>query len=125
MKKEKKKGLSIKNPNAFRNYELLEKYEAGLELYGTEVKSVVNGKTNLKDSYCIIKNGEAYILGLHISPYEFGDRDNKDPKRNRKLLLHKKEILKIEQKIKEKGMSLIPTYMYFKNNKIKVEIALR
>ena len=124
MKKNKFSGFKIKNSNAFRNYELIEKYEAGISLAGTEVKSIVKGKANISDSYAIIKNGEAYILNMHVSPYEFGDRDNKEPNRNRKLLLHKKEILKINQKIKEKSLSLIPTYLYMKNNKIKVELWL-
>ena len=124
MKKNKFLGFKIKNSNAFRNYELIEKYEAGISLAGTEVKSIVKGKANISDSYAVIKNGEAYILNMHVSPYEFGDRDNKEPNRNRKLLLHKKEILKINQKIKEKSLSLIPTYLYMKNNKIKVELWL-
>ena len=124
MKKNKFSDLKIKNPNAFRNYELIEKYEAGLELVGTEVKSITKGKANLSDAYCTIKNGEAFVLNMHISPYEFGDRDNKEPKRTRKLLLHKKEILKISQKIKEKSLSLIPTQIYMKNNKFKLEIYL-
>lgn len=124
MKKNKFSVFKIKNSNAFRNYELIEKYEAGISLAGTEVKSIVKGKANISDSYAVIKNGEAYILNMHVSPYEFGDRDNKEPNRNRKLLLHKKEILKINQKIKEKSLSLIPTYLYMKNNKIKVELWL-
>lgn len=124
MSKKKYKGLMIQNKNSKRNYELIEYYEAGISLSGTEVKSIVAGRTNISDSYCVIKNEECYILNMHISPYEFGNRENKDPDRTRKLLLHKGEIRKIKQKIMEKKLSLIPTKIYMKNNKIKVEIAL-
>lgn len=123
-KKSKASNVTVKNPTAYRNYEFKEKYEAGIELFGTEVKSITQGKCNIKDSYCIIKNGECYILNMHISPYEFGNRENKEENRTRKLLLHKREILKLESQIKEQGMSLIPTIVYMKNNKFKVEIAL-
>lgn len=124
MSKKKYKGLMIQNKNSKRNYELIEYYEAGISLSGTEVKSIVSGRTNISDAYCVIKNEECYILNMHISPYEFGNRENKDPDRTRKLLLHKSEIRKINQKIMEKKLSLIPTKLYMKNNKIKVEIAL-
>ena len=124
MAKKKHKGLMITNKNSKRNYELIEYYEAGISLSGTEVKSIVAGRSNISDSYCIIRKGECYILNMHVSPYEFGNRENKDPDRTRKLLLHKGEIRKINQKIMEKKLSLIPTKLYMKNNKIKVEIAL-
>lgn len=124
MTKKKHKGLMIQNKNSKRNYDLIEYYEAGISLSGTEVKSIIAGRANISDSYCIIKNEECYILNMHISPYEFGNRENKDPDRTRKLLLHKGEIRKINQKIMEKKLSLIPTKLYMKNNKIKVEIAL-
>lgn len=124
MAKKKQKGLMIPNKNSRRNYDLTEYYEAGISLSGPEVKSIVEGRVNISDAYCIIRNGECYILNMHVSPYEFGNRENKDPDRTRKLLLHKSEIRKIEQKIKEKKLSLIPTKLYMKNNKIKVEIAL-
>lgn len=124
MTKKKHKGLMIQNKNSKRNYDLIEYYEAGISLSGTEVKSIIAGRANISDSYCIIRNGECYIINMHISPYEFGNRENKDPDRTRKLLLHKSEIRKINQKIMEKKLSLIPTKIYMKNNKIKVEIAL-
>ena len=114
----------ITNPNARRNYEILETYEAGIELVGTEVKSVFHGRANIREAFCIIKNGEAFVIGMHISPYEFGNRENKEPKRTRKLLLHKKEIEKLNSKIKEKKLTLVPISMYMKRNKIKLEIGL-
>ena len=114
----------ILNPNARRNYEILETYEAGIELVGTEVKSVFHGRANIREAFCIIKNGEAFVIGMHISPYEFGNRENKEPKRTRKLLLHKKEIEKLNSKIKEKKLTLVPISMYMKRNKIKLEIGL-
>ena len=114
----------ILNPNARRNYEILETYEAGIELVGTEVKSVFHGRVNIREAFCIIKNGEAFVIGMHISPYEFGNRENKEPKRTRKLLLHKKEIEKLNSKIKEKKLTLVPISMYMKKNKIKLEIGL-
>lgn len=114
----------ITNPNARRNYEILETYEAGIELVGTEVKSVFHGRANIREAFCIIKNAEAFVIGMHISPYEFGNRENKEPKRTRKLLLHKKEIEKLNLKIKEKKLTLVPISMYMKRNKIKLEIGL-
>lgn len=114
----------ITNPNARRNYEILETYEAGIELVGTEVKSVFHGRVNIREAFCIIKNGEVFVIGMHISPYEFGNRENKEPKRTRKLLLHKKEIEKLNSKIKEKKLTLVPISMYMKRNKIKLEIGL-
>lgn len=114
----------ILNPNARRNYEILETYEAGIELVGTEVKSVFHGRVNIREAFCIIKNGEVFVIGMHISPYEFGNRENKEPKRTRKLLLHKKEIEKLNSKIKEKKLTLVPISMYMKRNKIKLEVGL-
>lgn len=114
----------IKNPNAKRNYEILDIYEAGIELVGTEVKSIYHGKCNIRDSFCIIKNGEMYILNMHISPYEFGNRENREPTRTRKLLMHKREIMKIESIVKEKRLTLVPISIYMKKNKIKVELGL-
>ena len=114
----------ITNPNARRNYGILETYEAGIELVGTEVKSVFHGRVNIREAFCIIKNGEVFVIGMHISPYEFGNRENKEPKRTRKLLLHKKEIEKLNSKIKEKKLTLVPISMYMKRNKIKLEIGL-
>lgn len=114
----------ITNPNARRNYEILETYEAGIELVGTEVKSVFHGRANIREAFCIIKNCEVFVIGMHISPYEFGNRENREPKRTRKLLLHKKEIEKLNSKIKEKKLTLVPISMYMKKNKIKLEIGL-
>ncbi len=116
--------LIAKNPTARHNYSITETIEAGIVLSGTEIKSIRNGKVNLKDTYVNIKNGEAYIYGMHISPYEQGNIFNKDPLRNRKLLLHKKEILKLADKIKLKGLSLVPISLYFNRNKVKVEIGI-
>lgn len=118
------KKIVAKNPTARYNYTINSTFEAGLILTGTEIKSIRNGKVNLKDTYVNIKNGEIFIYGMHISPYEFGNIFNKDPLRNRKLLLHKKEIFKLAGMIKEKGISLVPISMYFKGNKIKLEIGI-
>ncbi|HLM81362.1 MAG TPA: SsrA-binding protein SmpB [Terriglobales bacterium] len=112
------------NRNASHNYFLLEKFEAGVVLTGTEVKSVRTGKTNLKDAYGLIKDGELWLLNCHISPYEHGNYANHAARRTRKLLLHKEEIRKLIGKTQQKGLTLIPTRMYFKNGKIKVELAL-
>jgi SsrA-binding protein len=103
---------------------LLEKFEAGVVLTGTEVKSVRTGKTNLKDSYGLIKDGELWLLNCHISPYDHGNYANHAALRTRKLLIHKEEIRKLIGKTQQKGLTLIPTRMYFKNGKIKVELAL-
>ncbi len=113
-----------KNPTAYHNYTIEDKIECGIVLYGTEIKSVKNGKVNLKDSYAMIKNGELYIYNLHISPYEFGNIYNKDPLRDRKLLVNKREINKLVGLIKQKGYSLIPISMYFKGNFVKVELGI-
>jgi SsrA-binding protein len=103
---------------------LLEKFEAGVVLTGTEVKSVRTGKTNLKDAYGLIKDGELWLLNCHISPYDHGNYANHAALRTRKLLIHKEEIRKLIGKTQQKGLTLIPTRMYFKNGKIKVELAL-
>lgn len=116
--------LIAKNPTARHNYTITSTFEAGIVLSGTEIKSIRNGKINIKDTYVNIKNGEAYIYGMHISPYEFGNIFNKDPLRNRKLLLHKKEIFKLQGMIKEKSVSLVPISMYFSGNKVKLEIGI-
>jgi SsrA-binding protein len=112
------------NRNASHNYFLLEKFEAGVVLTGTEVKSVRTGKTNLKDAYGLIKDGELWLLNCHISPYEHGNYANHAARRTRKLLLHKEEIRKLIGKTQQKGLTLIPTRMYFKSGRIKVELAL-
>jgi len=116
--------LIAKNPTARHNYEIIDTLEAGIVLCGTEIKSIRNGKANLKDSYANIKNGELYIYNLHISPYEFGNIYNKDPLRDRKLLVSKREINKLVGLIKQKGYSLIPISLYFKNNFVKVELGI-
>ena len=112
------------NRQAEHLYFLLERFEAGLALTGTEVKAVRNGKANLKDAYAAIRNGEAWLLNCHISPYEYGNRANHDPLRKRKLLLHRQEIRRLTGKTTERGLTLIPTKMYLKEGRIKCEIAL-
>lgn len=116
--------IIAKNPTAYHNYKIDDKLEAGIVLTGTEIKSIRNGNVNLKDTYCIIKNGEVYILGMHISPYEHGNIFNKDPLRTRKLLLNKKEINKLIGLTKQKGFTLVPISLYFKENLVKVEIGI-
>lgn len=116
--------LIAKNPTAFHNYTIEDKLEAGIVLSGTEIKSIRNGKANLKDSYAIIKNGEVYIVGMHISPYEQGNIFNKDPLRDRKLLLNKREINKLIGLTKQKGYSLVPLNMYFKGSLVKIELGI-
>lgn len=116
--------LIAKNPTAFHNYTIEDKLEAGIVLSGTEIKSIRNGKANLKDSYAVIKNGEVYIVGMHISPYEQGNIFNKDPLRDRKLLLSKREINKLIGLTKQKGYSLVPLNMYFKGSFVKIELGI-
>ena len=116
--------LISKNPTAYHNYTIEDKLEAGIVLSGTEIKSIRTGKVNLKDSYAIIKNGEAFILGMHISPYEHGNIFNKDPLRDRKLLLSKKEINKLTGLVKQKGLSLVPISLYFKGSIVKLELGI-
>ena len=116
--------LIAKNPVARHNYTIEDTIEAGIVLTGTEIKSIRNGKVNLKDSYANIKNGEAFIYGMHISPYEHGNIQNKDPLRDRKLLLNKREINKLIGYIKQKGYSLIPISIYFKGSFVKVELGI-
>jgi SsrA-binding protein len=116
--------LIAKNPTARHNYTITDTFEAGIVLTGTEIKSIRNGKVNIKDTYVIIKNGEAFVLGMHISPYEQGNIFNKDPLRDRKLLLHKREIFKLLGMIKQKQISLVPLKIYFKDSKIKMEVGI-
>lgn len=116
--------LIAKNPVAHHNYSIESTLEAGIVLSGTEIKSIRQGKVNLKDSYASIKNGEAFIYGMHISPYEQGNIFNKDPLRDRKLLLNKREINRLIGLIKQKGYSLIPISLYFKNRFVKVELGI-
>lgn len=117
--------IIAKNPTAKHNYFIEDTIETGIVLTGTEIKSIRNGKVNLKDSYAIIKNNELFIINLHISPYEQGNIFNKDPLRTRKLLIHKKEIFKLIGYTKQKGLSLVPICLYFnKKNIVKVELGI-
>lgn len=116
--------LIAKNPTARHNYTITDTFEAGIVLTGTEIKSIRNGKVNIKDTYVNIKNGEVFIFGMHISPYEFGNIYNKDPLRTRKLLLNRREINKLIGMINQKSISLVPISMYFKGSKVKLEIGI-
>ena len=116
--------LIAKNPTAYHNYTIEDKMEAGIVLFGTEIKSIRAGKVNLKDSYANIKNGEVYISGMHISPYEHGNIFNKNPLRDRKLLLNRREINRLIGLTKQKGYALIPISIYFKGNFVKVELGI-
>ena len=111
------------NKKAFHDYFILEKFEAGIELFGTEVKSIRQGSVNLKDSWVSIKDGEMFVMGMHISPYEKGNIFNKDPLRVRKLLMHKREIMRLFGQVKQDGISIVPLSLYFKGSKVKLEIA--
>ena len=113
-----------KNRKAFHEYFVLERFEAGIELAGTEVKSIRAGQVNLKDSFCTIKDGELFVRGMHISPYEHGNIFNKDPLRTRKLLLHKREITKLLGQVSQKGYTIMPLQVYFKDSLVKVQIGL-
>jgi len=113
-----------KNPNAYHSYFIEDTIEAGVVLTGTEIKSIRAGKVNLKDSYATVKNGEVYLHNMHISPYEFGNINNKDPLRDRKLLLNKKEISKLIGLIQQKGLTLVPISLYFKHSFVKVELGI-
>ena len=116
--------LIAKNPTAYHNYTIEDKLETGIVLSGTEIKSIRNGKVNLKDTYAHIKNGEVYIIGMHISPYEHGNIFNKDPLRDRKLLLNRREINKLIGLVNQKGYSLVPIALYFKGSFVKVELGI-
>ncbi|MHB9013272.1 MAG: SsrA-binding protein SmpB [Ignavibacteriaceae bacterium] len=123
MEKDEEKNITV-NRKARFEYSIIETYEAGIVLTGTEVKSLRQGKANLVDSYGNLKNGEAWLVSAHISVYEQGNINNHEPTRSRKLLLNRKELRKLSGKIKEKGYTLVPLRLYFKNGKVKVEIAL-
>ena len=112
------------NKEAYHNYFILDTYEAGIQLTGTEVKSARAGRVNLKDAYALVRDGEAWLLNAHISPYSHGNRQNHEPDRDRRLLLHKKEIIKLQSKIQEKGLTIVPTKLYFKGNLIKCELGI-
>ena len=112
------------NKKAYHDYFIDEVYEAGLVLQGTEVKSVRMGKVSLKEAFCRIRNGEVFIDNMNISPYEQGNRENHEPLRSRKLLLHSEEIVKLARKVEEKGLTLVPTKLYFKERRAKIEIGV-
>ena len=116
--------LIANNKKAWHDYFIEEKYEAGIELAGTEVKSIRLGHVNLKDSFCVVKDGEMSVIGMHISPYEKGNIFNKDPMRQRRLLMHKREILRLFARIKQDGYSLIPLSIYFRGPRVKLELGL-
>ena len=113
-----------KNSKAYHDYFIDEKFEAGIELAGTEVKSIRMGNVNLKDSFCIIKDGQLTVHGMHISPYEKGNIFNKDPRRPRRLLMHKREIMRLFGRLKQDGLALIPLSIYFKGPRVKLELGL-
>ena len=123
---EKKTGGRIiaQNTKAYHDYFVDEKYEAGISLFGTEVKSLRAGTVNLKDSYCEIRGGEIYAVGFHISPYDHGNIFNHEPMRDKKLLMHKKEILKLHGLVAQKGFTLVPLSLYFSGSRVKMEIGL-
>ena len=112
------------NRKAFHDYFIEDKLEAGIELAGTEVKSIRQGNVNLKDSFCGVKDGELFLYGMHISPYEKGNIFNKDPRRTRRLLVHKREIWRLQAKAQQDGYAIVPLSLYFSGSRVKVEIAL-
>lgn len=116
--------LIAQNKKAYHDYFVDEKYEAGIELFGTEVKSIRAGTVNLKDSYCEISDGELYALGFHISPYDHGNIFNHEPLRKKRLLMHKREIMKLHGLISQKGFTLVPLSLYFSGSKVKMELGL-
>ena len=120
------KGIKVvaKNSKAYHDYFIEDKYEAGIELAGTEVKSIRQGHVNLKDSFCIVKDGQMHVHGMHISPYEKGNIFNKDPLRSRRLLMHKREILRLFAKVKQDGYALVPLSLYFRGPRVKLEVGL-
>jgi SsrA-binding protein len=119
-----KEKVAATNRKALHDYFILETYETGIALKGTEVKSLRQGNANLQDGYALIRNGEVFLIGMHVNPFEKGNINNHDPKRDRKLLLHKKEIRRLIGKTSEKGLTLVPLRVYFKNNIVKIELGL-
>ena len=113
-----------RNKKAYHEYFILEKFEAGVELFGTEVKSIRQGNVNLKDAFCTVKDGELFARGMHISPYEKGNIFNRDPMRPKRLLMHKREIMRLYGRIKQDGLALIPLSAYLKNSRVKLELGL-
>ena len=122
----KQKGIKeiAVNRKAFHEYFVLERFEAGIELAGTEVKSIRAGQVNMKDSFCTVKDGELWLRSMHVSPYEHGNIFNKDPVRPRRLLMHKREIVKLNARVMQDGVTLIPLSLYFKDSRVKVELGL-
>ena len=122
------KALGVKqvafNKKAYHNYFVLEKFEAGIELFGTEVKSIRLGNINLKDAFCTVKDGQLYVRGMHISPYEKGNIFNRDPERLRRLLMHRREIMVLYGRVKQEGLALIPLSVYFRNANVKIGLGL-
>ena len=113
-----------RNKKAYHDYFVLDTYEAGIELYGTEIKSIRNGRVNLKDSFCSVDDGEMFAIGMHVSPYEQGNIFNRAPMRNKRLLLHKREIMKLFGQSQQQGLSIVPLQLYLKNGRAKLEIGL-
>jgi SsrA-binding protein len=122
--KDSSKKIIAQNRKARHDYEILETYEAGIALRGTEVKSLRAGRANLKDSYAAVREGEIWLYGVHISPYSHGNINNHDPERDRKLLMHRREIRRLIGKTKETGLTVVPLQLYFNHGKVKVELAL-
>lgn len=122
----KAQGVKVvaQNKKAFHEYFILDRYEAGIELFGTEVKSVRAGGVNLKDSFCTVKDGELFARGLHISPYEKGNIFNRNPMRPKRLLMHKREIQKLAARVQQDGLALVPLSLYFKDSRVKLELGL-
>ncbi len=122
-KTEERKAVA-QNKKAYHDYFVLEKFEAGIELFGTEVKSIREGRLNLKDAWCSIKDGEIFVNGMHINPYEHGNIFNRDPMRVRRLLMHKREIMRLLGQTKQEGLTLIPLSVYFVRGRAKLEVGL-
>lgn len=123
-KKQEQTRIIVQNRKAWHDYFVEEKYEAGIELHGTEVKSLRQGGANLKDSYCSFEKGELFAVGLHISPYDHGNIFNRDPMREKRLLMHKREIMRLQGLVQQKGYTLVPLSLYFSGSHVKVEIGL-
>lgn len=123
-KKKEPVKLIVQNRKAWHDYFIEEKYEAGIALHGTEVKSIRQGGVNLKDSYCSFEGGEIFAVGMHVSPYEQGNIFNREPLRDKKLLMHRREIMKLQGLVQQKGYTLVPLSLYFSGSHVKMEIGL-